>query len=652
MIEIEAPNGDVIEFPEGTSDEAIKKAMSKAYPPGSGGGYSGNILSALTEGSQSGMLMGWDDEIGAGMIAPVNAALDWAQGEGFDVGKAYDEAKATLEARKKSRREEMPVASTTGEIIGGLTLGGGAATKGLTLMGKTASLPKAMLAASAEGAVYGGITGAGEAEEGERLDGGAEGATTGAVLGAAVPLVGEAVKRVVKPVTRKLMPKQAKSPPVDEAASRELLYNIEQSGISPEDAIEGVKQGRVLAQQDPLMMDMTRVIKDRGGKTGKLIGDRVQEGFEVSQEAATKAVKDGLGGAENFYTWLDDFKAAKKSKAKPLYEKAFSENWGTKGPPMNLSDIIERAPDSALKDAGVIAKAEGREGFKQIIASIDDNGAVTLAREPSLEEAEIIRRALDGQASKAYRAGDGAVGEAISDLAYELRQVIDEASPRLRGIRKMYADDYAIERAAEAGKTWISKGGAFIENEVGKLKGPERIAAARGFAAGLEEQIERGQISHDVVKKMFGSKRVRRALGSLWKDEKSFNAFTDQMENAAEFNMMRGRVTGNSKTAQYLTQAERMKQRMQGALDTATGPKLGIVAKGIDAIAAKFDDVNEDALYRVAETLLERDPIKFEALLYQSSKGKTAAQNKLVDEIIQKISGSPTVAAAGVASSQ
>lgn len=149
-------------------------------------------LSAATGGAQSGAFMGWDDEIGAAMTAPINAGIDWVKGKGFDVGKHYDEIYERNAGVKTGRRAEHPIASAVGEVAGGLAVGGNLAQNGVTLTGRAIPHVGKMLPAAVEGAAYGAVTGAGEEQPGDRLEGAGWGALVGGATGAATERIGRA----------------------------------------------------------------------------------------------------------------------------------------------------------------------------------------------------------------------------------------------------------------------------------------------------------------------------------------------------------------------------------------------------------------------------------------------------------------------------
>lgn len=209
MIEVELPDGSIAEFPDGMASADIERVLQQQVGGPKPAGVQhplGASFNAATEGSQAGLMGGYDDELGAAMMAPIHAGMDWWKGNGFDVGKNYTRLQQELDARKGVRREAHPVASIAGEVAGGLALGGkvsqvaGAAAKAMPAFSGAVSRVASSAPnlakyarAGAEGAAYGALYGSGEAKPGERLSGAATGATVGALTGMGVQKVGNAL---------------------------------------------------------------------------------------------------------------------------------------------------------------------------------------------------------------------------------------------------------------------------------------------------------------------------------------------------------------------------------------------------------------------------------------------------------------------------
>lgn len=124
-------------------------------------------------------------------------------GEGFRAG--YDRGVNEFRANDKAGREANPVTGVLAEVAGGIGTGLGAARAGATLIRGGMALPEAIGRGALEGAAYGGLHSAGNAEGGvtERFDAAKDGALTGALVGGAVPVVargvGAAVNRASAP---------------------------------------------------------------------------------------------------------------------------------------------------------------------------------------------------------------------------------------------------------------------------------------------------------------------------------------------------------------------------------------------------------------------------------------------------------------------
>lgn len=233
--EVEAPDQETAVRAIGGETATAELAAEPSAPSYESQSLAPAAFDAATEGSQAGLMFGFDDEIGAGMMAPIHAGIDWFKGEGFSIPKAYNRLQQQLDARKATRRSEHPVASIAGEVAGGLATGAGASKAGLTLAGKSvpglASLmPRtaAILPAAAEGAGYGALYGAGEAKPGERLSGAATGAAIGGITGGVLQGIGNAI------ATRSAnKAAQAAAPTTDDlkAAGHALYRAADQQGV-------------------------------------------------------------------------------------------------------------------------------------------------------------------------------------------------------------------------------------------------------------------------------------------------------------------------------------------------------------------------------------------------------------------------------------
>jgi hypothetical protein len=157
--------------------EEVNEPAGPEEPEGFLARKSKELGAAITEGKQTeadllrggsqGFTAGFADELGglaAGAGSLFGSARDALTGfNGGDEGaldaakRAYTEGRDSERAKVKAARDRSPVASTVGEIAGGVLVPGGAASK-------MSSIPKKMLAGAATGSALGALSGIGSAE--------------------------------------------------------------------------------------------------------------------------------------------------------------------------------------------------------------------------------------------------------------------------------------------------------------------------------------------------------------------------------------------------------------------------------------------------------------------------------------------------------
>lgn len=111
-IEIEAPDGSVVEFPEGTPDETISAAMRKAYPPALKGA---DYAKGLARNVGQGLTLGAGDEI----TAAIRAGFGALTGDG-SYGDLYDQSLGEERASIKQFASENPGTAFAANIGGAL----------------------------------------------------------------------------------------------------------------------------------------------------------------------------------------------------------------------------------------------------------------------------------------------------------------------------------------------------------------------------------------------------------------------------------------------------------------------------------------------------------------------------------------------------
>lgn len=193
-----------------------------------------NTSNALQSGFNQGMTLGFGDELYAGATAPIRALGPLFQGQGYDIGKAYNDELATVRQTNRDQSALNPVASTTGEVMGSLVGPG----KGLGFLKGAKSLGGLALRGGLEGAAQGAAYGFGSADGdvNDRLSHAGAGALTGAAAGAVLPVLakkgGDVVESVLQNRATSAAIKGAPSAADLKAASSAMFKSVDQSGVT------------------------------------------------------------------------------------------------------------------------------------------------------------------------------------------------------------------------------------------------------------------------------------------------------------------------------------------------------------------------------------------------------------------------------------
>ncbi|MDH4991297.1 hypothetical protein QEZ48_10730 [Aquamicrobium lusatiense] len=250
------------------------------------------------------------DEIASALNAPFRAARDWWQGDGFDVGRAYDRNMQVEAELQRRRQERSPIASTVGSVAGTLGATAPIAQGASFLRGAQPTLTSMAGRGAAEGATYGAAYGAGEGRGLEErgynaLFGAGLGAATGALTGA-IGSIGAGRQA------------NASVPSVDDlrAAGQAAYQQADQAGVifSPQ-AVDRLKMdvGKKLVDlgYDPALQPgaaaVVKRIDDLAGQNFTLTGlDSLRKvasnGYITGNRSNNKAISDIVNAIDDLVT--------------------------------------------------------------------------------------------------------------------------------------------------------------------------------------------------------------------------------------------------------------------------------------------------------------------------------------------------------------
>lgn len=228
--------------PQQQAIPAVPAAAAGATPPpnpqasvlpGPMGGFQ-DFTNATRAGFDQGMTLGFGDEIYAGATAPIRALPGLFNGEGYDIGKAYEAGLDTTRQTTRDQRALNPVASTVGEVAGAVM--NPASRLFMPVKGGSAAMN--LLRGAGGGAAVGGAYGVGSSDGdlNDRARGGLIGAGTGAALGVVAPWLakkgGDALEGVLQNRATSAAIKAAPSAADLKASSRQMFQAVDQAGVT------------------------------------------------------------------------------------------------------------------------------------------------------------------------------------------------------------------------------------------------------------------------------------------------------------------------------------------------------------------------------------------------------------------------------------
>lgn len=544
-------------------------------------------VDAFASGAQAAPLFGWGDEI-AGAVLPGETA-------------ANQEA---LQGRNEALRESNPVASISGEIAGSAL--GARGLSGLGLLPSARLAPAASMASRvgvgmAEGGALGALYGAGSAESGERTSGALVGGGLGAALGGAVPLVAQGVSSAYRSIADRLSRNEvARQAGVDPSVAAQLAQTLDADGTLGTQGranMAAAGQEAMLADAGPNARAVLDTAIQRGGPGAVLARSRIDERVGRDAVALNSALDSALGSPQGVYASQNAIRSAAKPAVSDAYKVANQmpiDYASEKG--RLVESIINRIPSRIKR--GAIERANERmiyDGMEnmQIMASIADDGTVTLKEMPNVMQADAIKKALDD----IVRDGTDEAGKLSADAAFasrmakDLRDAVADAVPEYGAALKTAADPLSQQSAIELGSKLLRPGMTRdkLSIAVDGYTAPQRDALAQGVrsyiddtVANVTRTIQDGNLdAREAYKALrdLSSRANREKLTTALGEERARPLF-DELDRVAQSFNLRASVTENSKTF-----ARQATNNMVEGL-TAPGP-VGKAAQGEPIKATK-----------------------------------------------------------------
>jgi len=667
MIEVELPDGTIVEFPEGTPPEVMQRVlagMDPAAPPAQAvrnedgtygqppeGMFLNPITGQMTDrnmlaahvnptrgeairgGAMQGLGFGFGDEL-AGLVGRIQG--------GPDMGTfRREQARATLGAQQ----EAFPFSYGAGEVGGGVAsslAGAGALGLGIPAtmagqMGQGAAL------GAAEGALYG--FGGGEGI-GDRAGDAATTGGFGALVGGAAPAVIQGARSlfdraVAAPVA------SMRSAPSQTRASQAVAAALERSGRTVDDVADSLTAAHRAGQPEFMTVDAL-------GNPGQ----RMLSGIARQPGNASTQITDFLmnrqgGQARRIAGALDD-----------------SLNYGNTGKTANqVRAGIEAARDAAA-DAqyGAARQGAGAVDVRPVIAAIDDtigpmqgsgvagDGVDDILRgfrnriaapEGKLPEGATavelsdfnrlarLRKEMGDKAQSLAQSGQKFAAGEIRKLMNVLDEQLEAASEGYRAANANFRSASKVADAVDTGAA-MARPRARVPDTLQTYAGmtPEQQAAARaGYVDPLIGRIENSAPGVNKARQLLDP-GTQAEIGAMARDPKSVADFLAREQTMFETG---ARALGGSRTADNLADIADVKTLDVGPIINALSGRFGAAAQ---QIAGKAGNAmlgrNTATREEIARLLLSPDirAALQPAMRRQLQEGQ---QNRVVEALVRSL---------------
>lgn len=565
-----------------------------------------------------------DNPVGAAGIGSLNGVT---AGFSDEIAGALGGNAADAQGVKDYLRGQYPASSFAGEV-GGSVLGfkGAGSVLSKAPMLANAGIETAKRTALAGDLAYSGLYGAGEAGEGNRLQ--------GAAIGAAAGLAGNQLgQRVIAPLARKAL----ESAPLKSAVNgvRSLKGQAPfapPSGLNKVDSaiVKRAGEESLAKMEQAKALNVPFAIADTSPDLRMLAGSAVRKSpaarnFAESTiepralgqaERATQAVDQHLYPVGDITAQQEALIAKAKRDAAPLYDQ-FRDAPGAGAAMEELQPLLGRpAMQDAMRNAQRGALNDGRSP-ESLGFDFNDAGEVVLNNAPSWETLDYGKRGLDDiiQANdNPLTGGLTSEGRSAQSIKQQLLAIMDARNPAYKQAREAYGGPVAMKQAIADGRKSGNLQPDVLRSKVAGMSPTDREAFSLGYAGNITDAINSTQLTGNPFKRVYGTPKQQQNIAELYP------------QGADNFGQIAGMESDMAKTAYETLGGSPTKARMEAdslfdggmagnvaeiGLAAATGmPPVNALMQGVrnfsvDGARVGFGKAGEQRAAQMAPVLLD-----------------------------------------------
>jgi hypothetical protein len=529
----------------------------------------------------------------------------------------YETVRNEIRAKLKAYQEANPAEAITYEVLGAAAptvlamMTGIGAEPALAAQGERLAGIAALKQAAKLGAVQGGIAGYGTGEKGVVED--IAGIPGGAIVGAGAGAGTTAALRPVGSLATKFMD-FARQRLGDKGAgivNTEIQRIADDTGLSYDEIVQRIADGEIMAENETVLSTV-RAYRSKGGPGAAAISEKLPARRAQTRAEAMQSLQQGLspeaGVTDNVYRMIRMDEEAFRKRESDAYNAIFrSGQEVSSGTVDSISEALIRAP-------GIRAHLdEIYQGRGKLVPfyKIDENGAIKIVRAPNVEDAEIVRRALDELASTAYKGSKGTLGDAIKELEQNLRRGLNVDAPNLAQTRANWATLSKAKEAFEYGRKAAGKNADEVEVEWQKVVDSADPAAMKAFRAGVMDSFRnKARRQPGLMRNLADPERQEGAILRIVFPENQIDDTVATISRAAKSQRAADVVMGGSMTAPEQAAGARIGERLsaQEAARAAQGDPTAIISVGAKMVKSMLPQMGAKQREEVVNILLSENP--------------------------------------------
>jgi hypothetical protein len=598
MIEIEAPDGTVVEFPEGTDDATITRAMQQAF-----GGPAAEDVKAIPQDSASiavdSILFGLPTKAVAGANALIRAPFT-----DKTIGEEYDTLYQGMRKGQQEYRDANPVKATAAQLVGSVYGGGAAAKAALTGAKAVAPSVVSKMGQSFAGKVAGDAalgTGIGAASAyGNDQDigtGALIGGVTGGLARPAVAAGGAAIKYVAGLL----------GVGNSQRAQTALAEALARSGKTADDVVDEIAAAQKAGQPytvadalgNPGQRMLSGVVRSPGDARGRIV-DTLRTRQSGQADRLSSALAKGFDAPETAAQRASALKASRGGLADINYANArgSAKAVNLNGALRNIDDLLGRDPimgDTALSKGELGRRIKGlRDQLQRKGEQLVDFDAVLNLKSDLYEQMQ------SNPKLKQY----------FQPVYKQLDAALERASPQYRAANDAFRAQSKVIDAVDEGAAATStrqRATDTIDQFSAKPRG-EQAGFRAGYADKLISKVEGNPGELTDRSRPLLSPKMQAEIPALAVPRRA-KGLTDAIKREATMSETAATALGGSKTADNLADimdVAGVDPTMLGAF--AQGGLKGAALQGLTKAVNSLGGRNQQTRDMLADMLMETSP--------------------------------------------